>query len=102
MRPALKPIVSMNLVAKILEIIGKANSFHDFSMISGTMASEGLEASNHQKQWKLLVLLIVSMNLVANIMETIGGKTTSFHNFHGSGTVASEGLEASNHQSEWK
>ena len=70
-------------------------------MISGTMASEGLEASNHQKQWKLLVLLVVSMNLVAKIMETIG-KTTNFQNFHGSGTVASEGLETSNHQNEGK
>ena len=82
----------MNLVAKILEIIGKTNSFHNFHG-SGTVASEGLEASNHQKSWKLLDLLIVSMNLVAKIMETIG-KTNSFHNFHGSGTVASEGLEA--------
>ena len=91
MLPALKPIVSMSLVAKILEIIGKTNSFHSFHG-SGTVASEGFEASNHQKSWKLLDLLIVSMNLVEKI-ETIGN-TNSFHNFHGSGTVASEGLEA--------
>ena len=82
----------MNLVAKILETIGKTNRFHNFHG-SGTVASEGLEASNHQKSWKLLDLRIVSMNLVAKILETIG-KTNLFHNFHGSGTVASEGLEA--------
>ena len=32
MLPALKPIVSMNLVAKILEIIGKTNFFHDLGL----------------------------------------------------------------------
>ena len=50
-------------------------------MISGSMASEGLEASNHQKQWKLLALRIGSMNLVAKILEIIG-KTNSFHDLH--------------------
>ena len=45
--------------SKILEIIGKTNSFHNFHG-SGTVASEGLEASNHQKSWKILDLLIVS------------------------------------------
>ena len=53
--------------------------FSRISMISGTMASEGLETSKHQ-----------------DFMEHISNS----HVFHGfiSGTMASEGLEASKHQ----
>ena len=87
MLPALKPIVSMNLVAKILEIIGKTNMI---SMISGAMTSEGLEASNHQKQWKLSWKMLPGklFPLFPRIVEEIFGtikmvetviKTNFFH-----------------------
>ena len=59
-------------------------------MVSGILASEGLEASKHNNSWKLLVLPIVFMNLVAKTMETIG-KTNSFHDLWNYGLRALKG-----------
>ena len=62
--PALKPLVSMNLVATIMEIIGETNSFHNFHCFWNRLWP--------QKVWRL-------QNKKKR--EIIGSVTNNFHDF---------------------